>query len=583
MINTPNSKFQVWIQMLFCFFIMMVPLFYYVMKFTWSIGESESWGSFALHSPPLMDTFFLVVPMQDPVVWFEYWNVLGEQELRYKFTIHTIFPFVLSIAISFYLTKKLLWVEGGREFCVHIKGPKLYIGRNAIKHAAISQKEDINRDKRAVKGVNIHPKININTSREQTNFLLLGTTGSGKSTVVKPMLNSIINRGDYAFIYDEKKEYTRSFYIQNTTVLIAPWDARSDQWNISSDILNKQDAYLVANCLIPLDKSKDGMWVKGARLIFVGMLVSLISQRKPWGWFEIAELLSLPQEDMLKKLKRYFPIANSFIVENSKTTQGFYVNIISELSWLEELAKAWPRVDGGRFSIKKWVNQQSNKKVIIIQSDSRFEVIGSPLCNALISLMTRYYLAQPDNNSKKTWLVIDEAANLPVNPMLIKWLELARSKGARSIISTQSLSRLVELYSKNNTDAMLNLLSTVISLRIGPAGDDAKQTARIFGDRIVERPSSLEPNSNWQRCKESIIEDFELTQLPPAGWRGVNGYLFVPGWNATYKLQWPLYTISELSEEHIPAKWLVEKIIKTKVSKNRLTNRIRNVNGQSSK
>ncbi|TOK36569.1 hypothetical protein CGI20_17325 [Vibrio parahaemolyticus] len=488
---------------------------------------------------------------------------------------HISLPLITAAIVACYLTKKLLWVDGGRENLVHIKGPKLYQGQSAIKHATSNHKKDLRRDKRAIDGIKIHPQVTISSSREQTNFLILGTTGAGKSMVVKPMLHSIISRGDSALIFDEKKEYTRSFYQESSTVLIAPWDSRGTQWFISGDILTQQDAYLIANCLIPTNKSKDEMWVKGARLIFVGMLVSLIGQRKPWGWVELAQLLSLPQEDMLVKLKRYFPIANSFIVEKSKTTQGFYVNLIAELSWLEALASAWPNIDSKGFSIKKWVSKQTDKKTIIIQSNSRYEAIGAPLCNALISLMTRYYLAKSDDEARRTWLVIDEAANLPVNPMLLKWLELARSKGARSIISTQSISRLVDLYSQNNTDAMLNLLSTVISLRIGPAGEDARHTAKIFGERIVERPSSLDPNSHWQRSKEPLVEEFELTHLKPAGWQGVNGYLFIPGWNAAYKLRWPLFSSVSVAKEHIPAAWMPEqKSTQVKETRNRLTTRI---------
>lgn len=560
--------------MIVFYLILWSLLFFGLMYLTWTWGEEPSWGSFGMHFSSIKHAFWLLFPAQSTGGWYQYWYLLDEYGLRTKFYIHVSLPFITAAIVAYYLTKTLLWVEGGRENVAYIKGPKLYQGKQAIKHATSNYKQDLKSDKRAVGGIKIHPQIAISSSREQTNFLVLGTTGAGKSMVVKPMLNSIISRGDSALIFDEKKEYTRSFYHENSTVLIAPWDSRGTQWFISGDVLTQQDAYLIANCLIPNNKSKDEMWVKGARLIFVGMLVSLIGQRKPWGWVELAQLLSLPQEDMLAKLKRYFPIANSFIVEKSKTTQGFYVNLIAELSWLEALATAWPNIDSKGFSIKKWVSKQTNEKIIIIQSDSRYDAIGAPLCNALISLMTRYFLAQSDDETRSTWLVIDEAANLPVNPMLLKWLELARSKGARSIISTQSISRLVDLYSQNNTDAMLNLLSTVISLRIGPAGEDARHTAKIFGEQIVERPSSLEPNSNWQRSKEPVVEEFELTQLKPAGWRGVNGYLFIPGWNATYKLRWPIFPGASVAKEHIPASWISErKSIKVKERKNRLTKR----------
>lgn len=574
MSQSPNSKYQLWPQMIVSYLILWGLLSFCLAHLTWTWGEEPSWGSFDMHFSSIKHAFWLLFPVKSTEGWYQYWYLLDEYDLRTKFYIHVSLPLVTASVFAYYLTKKLLWVKGGRENVVHIKGPKLYQGKNAIKHAASNHKQDLKRDKRAVDGINIHPQITISSSREQTNFLVLGTTGAGKSMVVKPMLNSVISRGDNALIFDEKKEYCSSFYQEESSVLIAPWDSRGTQWFISSDITTVQDAYLVADCLIPASKSKDQMWVKGARLIFIGMLVSLIRQEKPWGWAELAQLLSLPQEDMLKKLQQYFPIANSFIVEKSKTTQGFYVNLIAELSWLEVLAIAWSKTDSKGFSMKKWVSKQTNKKIIIIQSDSRYEAIGAPLCNALISLMTRYYLAQSDDETRRTWLVIDEAANLPVNPMLLKWLELARSKGARSIISTQSISRLIELYSQNNTDAMLNLLSTVISLRIGPAGEDARHTAKIFGERIVERPSSLEPNSNWQRSKEPLVEEFELTQLKPAGWQGVNGYLFVPGWNATYKLRWPIFSGASVADEHIPASWISErKSIQVKKRKNRLTKR----------
>ncbi|MGR5545436.1 type IV secretion system DNA-binding domain-containing protein [Vibrio sp. PNB22_2_2] len=574
MSHSPNSKYQLWPQMVVFYLMLWGLLFFGLAYLTWTWGEEPSWGSFDMHFASIKHAFGLLVPVKSTDRWYQYWYLLDEYDLRTKFYIHVSLPFVTASIFAYYLTKKLLWVKGGRENVVHIKGPKLYQGKQAIKHASSNHKQDLKRDKRAADGINIHPQIAISSSREQTNFLVLGTTGAGKSMVVKPMLNSIISRGDRALIFDEKKEYTRSFYHENSTVLIAPWDSRGTQWFISGDVLTQQDAYLIANCLIPTNKSKDEMWVKGARLIFVGMLVSLIGQRKPWGWVELAQLLSLPQKDMLEKLTRYFPIAKSFIVEKSKTTQGFYVNLIAELSWLEELATTWPYIDSKGFSIKKWISKQTNRKIIIIQSDSRYEAIGAPLCNALISLMTRYYLAKSDDETRRTWLVIDEAANLPVNPMLLKWLELARSKGARSIISTQSISRLVDLYSQNNTDAMLNLLSTVISLRIGPAGEDAKHTAKIFGERIVERPSSLEPNSNWQRSKEPLVEEFELTHLKPAGWQGVNGYLFIPGWNAAYKLRWPLFSSVSVAKEHIPAAWISKrKSIQVKEKKNRLTKR----------
>jgi TraM recognition site of TraD and TraG len=161
-------------------------------------------------------------------------------------------------------------------------------------------------------------------------------------------------------------------------------------------------------------------------------------------------------------------------------------------------------------------------------------------------------------------LFIDEFANLPRNTYIKKWLELARSRGARSVICTQSISQLREIYGNNDTDAILNLLSNVISLRVGAGGEDAKYVSRIFGEKIVERLDSTGLYAKWIRSKEPLVEEFEITQLKPTTDKGVEGYLFVPGWNATYKLVWPLFTKEAIAKKHCPAVWLEDRDEKDK-------------------
>lgn len=573
--NSPShSRFQLWPQIILVFLALSVTLSYALISVTWSWFEQPSWGTFDDHLPYILNARWYLVPFTTPSDWHSYLHMLSKYGLQYRFIAHTTTPILFSAFLSFYITKKALWVEGGRQYLVHISGPKLYTEKQAVSHAKKMHKKDLRANKRAKAGIKIHPKITISTSREQTNFAVLGTTGSGKSTVIKPLVDAAIKRGDYALIFDEKKEYTKHFFFKDSTTLLAPWDSRGATWDLYLDITTKQDAFLVASCMIPAENSKEQLWIKGARLIFTGMIIFLIKRRKPWGWPELASLLKKPQEEMLELLHKHFPIASSFIAEGSITTQGFYVNLISELSWLEELALAWPKTGISSFSVKDWVNKSSKKKVVIIQSDSRYNTIAAPMCNAIISMMTRYYLALEDNIDRRTWLFIDEAANLPPNPHIKKWLELARSRGARSVLGTQSISQLKGIYGLNSTDAMLNLLSNIIALRMGAAGDDAKYTADIFSERVVERPSSTDLNTSWKRTKEPIVEAFELTQLEQAGRQGVQGFLFIPGWNSIYKLRWPLYIPPAIAKEHCPAKWLSgSKTTKPFKNKNRLTAR----------
>lgn len=573
--SAPSRFYQDWAVFwtLFCIFFFVI--FWGTASLTWLWGEGSSWGNKEAHFNAFLSLLKMWLIGKSSYTWERYWGVIVDNGWVLKLAIHILLPVLFSLLIASFLAIKIVLKKGGIERVQHLNGPKLYRFKDVFKHSKKMYKKERKSNKYFKKGIYLHPKIPISTIREQNNLLVVGTTGSGKSTFIKYILNQVIKRGDHVLIYDEKKEYT-SFFYNEKSLLIALWDSRGVYWSIGKDLVSDEDAVLVANNLIAKSKSNDPMWDNGARLIFAGMLIYLMRTKENWSWTDLANMLKTSQAEMLAILEKYYPIAQSFVVENSKTTQGFYVNLISNLSWLNTLAKAWDKQGATPFSIKEWVETSQNSKaikpVLIIQSDPRFEAIGAPLCNAIISLMTQFYLSNSNQANRKTWLFIDEMANLPPNPSIQKWLELARSRGARSCIGTQSNSQLYENYGKNNADTILNLLSTVISMRVGSAGEEAKNTSRMFGEREVQRPVSLDKSVPWASSKEPLVSEEDLIHLEQANNKGVHGYLTVPSWNSVYKVCWPHFTQKAKAAEHMPAKWLSEKAVieEAPQSKNRL-------------
>lgn len=405
-------------------------------------------------------------------------------------------------------------------------------------------------------GVYVHPDIFLSNQRAQGHFCVFGTTGSGKSTFIKSLVFQAMQLNKRIFVFDEKKEYTKILYQEERSVLIAAWDKRGTPWNIARDASNRSSISLIASCMLPDRGEKDAIWVKGARLIFRGMMTWLQAREKQWGWSELSRMLSLDQATMHKGLLRHFPSAAQLISEKGRTTQGFYIQLISELDWIEDLAEAWPQAYRSSFSIRDWLSQESEHRTLIVQSDSRFSNIGSPLCSALLSLLSSYFLALPERDCEETWLFIDEAASLPFSPCLIKWLELARSRGGRAVIGTQSLSQLRDIYGIESSNTLLNLTSNVISMRMGAAGEEAEFASSIFQKRTVERPSSSAENATWSRIEENVVSPADLVNLPPKDSKGIWGFLMIPGWDAVYKLQWPFFDFPDECEDHIPAHWL---------------------------
>lgn len=330
----------------------------------------------------------------------------------------------------------------------------------------------------------------------------------------------------------------------------------------------------MAQCLIPDSKTPDPIWDQGARVILVSMLMKLINENgQKWNWRDLYQLFTISIDKAQSEFIVHYPIVKSFIENDSKTTQGFYVHIMGKLSWIEDLAKAWSGQEKSSFSLKHWIKENNAKRAIIIQADSKYPSLGEPLCNAIISFMTKNYLSETFPTERKTWLFIDEFANLPRNPNIKKWLELARENGARSVICTQSISQLKELYGKDETDSIINLLSNIIVFRMGAAGDDAKYCSSMFGEYTAEVPNYDHHTRIGTRTEVPVIKATELTQLKQPSKKGVEGYITLPGRNATYKLCWPLFHRIKQTERKIPADWTKKAAIKNTQQQNRLNKR----------
>lgn len=535
------------------FVISIGVLFYH----TWHIGSP--WGHFNNHWPALWEAIKYLVLEDSIKGWNHYWQKIVEYGWEGHFVAHTTVPLIVS-TLTAYSAGRLCYYPGGRDQLHHVSGPKIYWHSIAIKHAKKQLK--LERREHPQLGLKMHPNITLPRIRESGNVFVVGAQGTGKTLFITPLMQRVINRGERVFIYDEKREFTTLFYNSKTCTLIAPWDKRGKAWNISADASNATCAQLIAERLIP--ESDDPLWSNGARMILSGMIVILNRTKQHWGWSELADTLSLDEAMLNNLLTQHYPRAARFITKNSKTTQSFFAQLLGSLGWVYTLANAWPCAYQNGFSITQWAQQpNTDKPVILVQADKRFKDIGAPIANALIALMTSNILAQTNTTKRELWLFLDELANLPRNDSLMEWMSLGRSKGCRLVAGAQSISQVQQIYTERGADSLLNMFTLFASMRVGAAGETATYTAKAFGERVVERPtSSAGPQgtavTNWHHETQALVTPSDLVQLPQAGRRGAEGYLLIPGWQAVYRLRWPVPKLSARASEHCPATWLTQ-------------------------
>lgn len=550
--HAPSQRRQNWSALLGLSALIFTLSFIGLLWFTWDIATT--WPSLPKHFNVWGDALWDFLLYQDASTWHDYWGHITNKGLEWHFVLHLALPLLIALSFAGWVGWRN-YVPGGLDGLRHVSGPRLYWHRMAIKHARQHFRRES--EPHTQPGLLLHPQLLISQARESGNLFVSGSQGSGKTVLLTPLMNQVIQRGERCFIYDEKREFTGLFFQAESSILIAPWDERSQVWDIQADARNATQAQLIAEQLI-LD-SNDPLWANGARMIFVGMVQTLNHTRKRWGWPELAQILTADEAVLRQNLEEHYPRAARFIQEQSKTTQSFFAQLLGSLGWIFTLAQAWPHACESRFSITQWVNTpETDKPVIIVQADKRYRDIGAPLCNALIALMTAQIIAQTNSSSRQLWLFLDELGNLPKNEALQDWMSLGRSKGCRIVAGTQSIAQLKAIYGEHGADTLLSMFTMVAAMRVGSLGESASYAARTFGERTVERstPGNDHQATTWQRETLPLVTPSDLVQLPQPNRKGVPGYLLIPGYNAVYRLRWPYPRLNQQAAEHCPAHWL---------------------------
>lgn len=534
------------------------------------------WGDLNKHLPVLYSALKGLL-LGDSKSLMKYVAYLQQSGYKVDFILHLSLPVIVSAVASVNFSFKIFSDADEGDKGTHVSGPILLKDKEAFRHAKKSNRDEIVDDVMG-KGLFLHPEVQISKLRELGNIFVFGQQGSGKSVIVKPIIKESIDRGAHVLIYDQKREYTVLFHDKNT-ILISPTDQRGVPWNISADITNVQQASLLAECFIP--ENGDEFWEKGARLIFSACLIYLIKTKESWGWSDIQQTMGFSESKLKAIFTIYYPAAAKLIEEQSKTTQGFLTILVTRLSWLEDLATAWPDCENG-FSISNWVDESTSKKVMIIPSDPLYPNLSGSLCSAVFSLASQYALSLEDSDTRRILFAVDELGNLPRSDSIEKWLSLGRSKGICTIAGTQSISQLHDIYGEEKTETILSLFSNVICLRLGSSGRSSQKASESFGNKTVKLPViSIDPFGNksttWQLTDKAVVQAESITHLPQASKKGVQGFLCVNGWNAVYKLVWPFPIINKIAKEYEPAPWLkAEKKVKVEVQRGKRGSRGRN-------
>ena len=109
---------------------------------------------------------------------------------------------------------------------------------------------------------------------ETKHFKVIGTTGTGKSTVIREILGAALARGDRAVVADPDGGYRARFFQRyRGDIVLNPFEQGSVKWDPFAEINDAYDVEQLASGLIPSsDDPSASEWRAYARTFFCAVL-----------------------------------------------------------------------------------------------------------------------------------------------------------------------------------------------------------------------------------------------------------------------------------------------------------------------
>ena len=127
--------------------------------------------------------------------------------------------------------------------------------------------------------------LRIPRDAENKHFLIVGDTGSGKSSIIRQMLYQVDARGDSAIVYDPACEFVKQFYNERRgDIVLNPLDARMPYWNPSKELRRKAEAKALAVSLYQPEGVTNRFFVEAPQKIFAHLLTFLPTPEELVRW-----------------------------------------------------------------------------------------------------------------------------------------------------------------------------------------------------------------------------------------------------------------------------------------------------------
>lgn len=308
-------------------------------------------------------------------------------------------------------------------------------------------------------------------------LLAVGSTGSGKTNLIKTLLSGVLNivgQEDIVIIFDAKQDFFHRFFDaanpRHIVISSLPEHRKySRSWNLFDELpegLSPSDDG-VQNALLELsaalfrsqESQQQPFFHMAARDVFRMVLTAFLrtaecsGSRTRLNNEALLDFLdNASTEQLLQMAGPGFGYIRSYLgMPSAPTPQSLGVEGVLHAMTASQFVSVFrhpsPR---GEFSMRRLIREKGGR-VIFLEHDLARGTALAPLISLLFDLAVREQLSCGRGN---VWLFADELSVMPYVQRLTDACNLGRSQGVKTVVGLQSISMLLDRYGQERGNSI---------------------------------------------------------------------------------------------------------------------------------
>ncbi len=348
---------------------------------------------------------------------------------------------------------------------------------------------------------------------ETKHFKLIGTTGTGKSTVIRALLEGARARGDRAIVADAGGAYLAAFHDPaRGDAILNPFDARAGRWDPFAELRAPYDADQLARALVAEATGAEQAWRQYARSFLSALLGRLAaSGQRDVG--ELFRLLTAAPAEELRVLLEGTP-AQPLLEPGNERMFGSVRAIASAATHALQHVRAQ---HGTALSVRRWLREGAGFLYLPYAADQVASL------QTLVSAWMRLAILEAmsgEGRQQRLWFVVDELDAIGAIDGLKDALARLRKYGGRCVLGFQSIAQVGAVYGAAEAQTIVENCGNTLILRCSAAehGGTARFAAALIGEREVLRVAPADLGWRARAAPQALLEPAllpaEIEQLP---------------------------------------------------------------------